>query len=120
MKNVIKVEHSLRDQLLQVMIDNKGSDMYITVGTHPAIKVAGEIMSIDNEDVHSLTWKDTLEFTQSLINEEQHDRLLADKNLDFSFSYANARFRGNISFQTEKYMVVIRLLNAEIPDIETL
>ena len=31
MENVMKSEHILRDQLLQVMIDNKGSDMYITV-----------------------------------------------------------------------------------------
>jgi len=31
MKDVIKEEHKLRDQLLRVMIDNEGSDMYITV-----------------------------------------------------------------------------------------
>lgn len=119
MKNVIKSEHSIRDQLLQVMIDNKGSDMFITAGTFPAIKISGEITSID-EDIEPLTWKDTLDFAQSLIDEKQHDKLLKEKNLDFSFGFAGARFRGNISFQTGNYMIVVRLLNSEIPDIDNL
>lgn len=119
MKHTIKPEHLMRDQLLQVMIDNKGSDLYVTVGTYPAIKISGEITSID-DGIEEFTWKDTLEFAQSLIDEKQHDTLQKEKNLDFSFSYAGARFRGNVSFQMGNYMVVVRLLNAEIPDIETL
>lgn len=119
MQNVIKTDHIMRDQLLQVMIDNSGSDMFITVWTYPAIKISGEITSI-NEDMDELSWKDTLEFAQSLIDEKQHDKLQKEKNLDFSFSYAGARFRWNISFQTGNYMIVVRLLNAETPDIDSL
>lgn len=119
MKNAIKPEHQLRDQLLQVMIDNRGSDMFITVGAYPAIKISWEITSID-DDMEVLTWKDVLEFSQSLIDEKQHDKLLKEKNLDFSFWFAGARFRGNLSFQAGNYMIVIRLLNAEIPDIDNL
>jgi Tfp pilus assembly ATPase PilU len=37
-KNIID-DHIFKDQLLQVMIDNEGSDMYITVDTFPAIKI---------------------------------------------------------------------------------
>ena len=119
MDKVIKPVYPLRDQLLQVMIDNKGSDMYITAWTYPAIKIAGEITSID-EDMEELNSKDTREFAESIIEPAQHERLLKQQNLDFSFSYAWARFRGNVSFQMGKYMVVVRLLNAEIPDIENL
>lgn len=119
MENVIRPEHTIRDQLLQVMIDNKGSDMYITVGTHPAIKISWAITSID-EDMEIFSYKDTLEFSESLINEIQHERLKEGKNLDFSFTFAKARFRWNISFQSGNYMIVIRLLNAEIPDIDNL
>jgi len=93
--------------------------MFITVWTYPAIKISGEITSI-NEDMDELSWKDTLEFAQSLIDEKQHDKLQKEKNLDFSFSYAGARFRWNISFQTGNYMIVVRLLNAETPDIDSL
>lgn len=109
----------MRDQLLQVMIDNKGSDMYLTVGTYPAIKIAGDITSID-EDMSELVYKDTLEFAESIIDEWQMEKLKIDQNLDFSFSFAGARFRWNISFQMGNYMVVVRLLNAEIPNIDSL
>ncbi|NDK09905.1 PilT/PilU family type 4a pilus ATPase [Candidatus Gracilibacteria bacterium] len=119
MQDVIKTDHPIRDQLLQVMIDNKGSDLYITVGTFPAIKIAGEITSID-EDMEAFTWKDTFEFAQSIVDENQMAKLDKEQNLDFSFSFAGARFRGNLSFQMGNYMVVVRLLNSEIPDIETL
>jgi len=87
MENVIKTDHPMRDQLLQVMIDNAGSDMFITAGTHPAIKIAGEITSID-EDIEVFSWKDTYDFARSLIDDWQEEKLQNRKNLDFSFSYA--------------------------------
>jgi len=37
--SIIKKDHKIKDQLLQVMIDNEGSDLYITVGTYPAMKI---------------------------------------------------------------------------------
>ncbi len=119
MKDVIKEEHKIRDQLIQVMIDNEWSDMYITVGTFPAIKIGGEIKDID-EWIEKLTWKDTLEFTQSIISDKQHDNLVRDRNLDFSFSFQNRRLRANVSFQMWNYMVVLRLLNSSIPNMDAL
>lgn len=119
MKDVIKQEHPVRDMLLQVMIDNNGSDMYITVGAYPSLKIGWEITSID-EDMQILTWKDTFEFAQSIITNDQHDTLIKKKNLDFSFSFGGRRFRANISFQMWNYMVVLRLLSSDIPDVEKL
>ena len=78
MRWTIKEDHSIRDQLLQVMIDNEWSDMYITVWAYPAIKIWWEIVSID-EWLERLTWKDTMEFTQSIITEKQHDYLIKYK-----------------------------------------
>jgi len=46
-----------------------------------------------------LTWKDTLEFAQSIISDKQHDELVKDRNLDFAFSFQGRRFRANVSFQ---------------------
>ena len=116
---VIKKDHPIKDQLLQVMIDNEWSDMYITVGTYPWIKIGWEILKI-NEWIELLNWKDTMEFAQSIITEEQHEKLIKTKNLDFSFSFWNRRFRWNVSFQMNNYMVVLRLLTAKIPDLESL
>lgn len=119
LKDVIKQDHIFRDQMLQIMIDNNWIDMYMTVNSFPAIKIWWEIMKID-DGVEKLTWKDTLEFSQSLITEKQHDQLIKKKNLDFSFSYAGRRFRCNISFQLSNYMVILRLLTSDIPEIDNL
>lgn len=116
---VIKPEHKIKDLLFQVMIDNEGSDMYITVWTYPAIKIGWDIIRID-EWIEPFSWKDTLEFTQSLISEEQHDTLIQTRNLDFSFSFWVRRFRANVSFQLGNYMIVLRLLTSKIPNIESL
>lgn len=119
MKNAIKPEHITRDQLLQIMIDNEGTDMYITVWSYPAIKIWWEIIKIDDW-IDALKWNDTFEFAQSLITKEQHEDLLKKKNLDFSFSFSDRRFRWNISFQLWNYMVVLRLLTWNIPNIDKL
>ena len=119
MEQVIREDHLLKDQLLQVMIDNEWSDMYITVGTYPAIKIGGEIVSIDDW-IDIFTPEDTLEFTKSIVTEKQLEDLDKTKNLDFSFTYWERRFRCNISFQMGYYMVVLRLLIANIPNIEEL
>jgi len=119
MDNVIRKDYILKDQLLQVMIDNEGSDMYITVGTYPAIKIGWDILRIDDW-IDILTWKDTMEFTQSLVTDKQHDMLIKNKNLDFSFWILERRFRCNISFQSGNYMLVFRLLTSHIPNINEL
>lgn len=119
MENVIKQDHKIKDQLLQIMIDNEWSDMYITVGTFPAIKIWWEILRID-EGIEPLTWKDTFEFAQSLITEKQHDELIKNRNLDFAFSHIWRRFRWNVSFQMWNYMVVLRLLSSNIPSLDNL
>jgi len=119
MDKVIKSDYLLKDQLLQVMIDNEWSDMYITVWTYPAIKIGGDILRVDDW-VDILTWKSTFEFTQSLVTEKQHDMLIHNKNLDFSFWLLDRRFRCNISFQSWNYMLVFRLLTSHIPAINEL
>ncbi|MDD5213156.1 MAG: PilT/PilU family type 4a pilus ATPase [Candidatus Gracilibacteria bacterium] len=119
MENSIIKDYILRDQLLQVMIDNKGSDMYITADKHPAIKIGGEIVLID-EGVEKMSSEDTKQFAESLMTAIQNESLLKEKNLDFAFEFSGTRFRGNISFQMGNYMVVLRRLSEKIPSLEDL
>ncbi len=118
MEGKIINHYPMAEQLLQVMIDNKWSDMYITVGTNPWIKISGEIVSIDAIDV--LTREDTEDFAKSLVSQEEWEKLLKYQNLDFAFPFSTARFRWNISFQMWSVMVVCRRLSESIPSIEEL
>lgn len=93
--------------------------MYLTVGTYPGIKIGGEIVSM-NEGVEKLTAEDTKDFALSIITEQQHQILLRDQNLDFSFFHVGRRFRCNISFQLGNYMIILRLLTLNIPQINDL
>jgi len=72
---MIKPDYKIKDQLLQVMIDNEWSDMYVTVWTYPWIKIWWDILRI-NEWIDKFTWKDTMDFAHSIITEEQHETLL--------------------------------------------
>lgn len=119
MLNSMISDYPERDGLLGVIIDNKGSDFYYTVGTYPAIKISGEIILV-NEDVEIITPVAARDFAQSLITEDQHNKLLEMKNLDFSFQFQDSRFRGNISFQNGCYMTVLRLLSQNIPSVKDL
>lgn len=112
-------DYPIRDALLGVIIDNKGSDFYYTVNTFPAVKISGEIVLI-NEGMEKITHQDADNFAKSLITEEQWEKLHRTKNLDFSFMFQSARFRGNISFQTGHTMTVLRLLSEKIPSIQDL
>lgn len=119
MEKTIIEDNIFKDQLLQVMIDNEWSDMYITVWTYPAIKIWWDILRIDDW-IDLLSKEETQKFAESLITQTQKDILIKSKNLDFSFSFAKRRFRANISFQLWYYMVVLRLLTLDIPSIKWL
>ncbi len=119
MENTLIPEYGIRDALLGVITDNKGSDFYYTVGTFPAVKISGEIILID-EEMEIITPEDAESFAKSLMTKEQHEQLLRTKNLDFSFMFQEFRFRGNISFQMGYYMVVLRLLSQTIPSLQDL
>ncbi len=120
MKGNMIPEFELRDDMLQIMIDSEWVDMYITTWVYPSIKIGWEIIEVNEWWIKKLTSEMTENFAKSLISEKQHEKLLNKKNLDFSFSFWDRRFRCNVSFQLWKYMVIIRLLTIDIPDIDTL
>lgn len=119
MDHTLIPDFPMRDALLGVIGDNKGSDLYYTVGTYPAIKISGELVMI-NEDMSIITPEQAQQFAQSLMTQSQQDQLLKTKNLDFSFEFQEYRFRGNISFQMGYYMTVLRLLSQTIPSLQDL
>ena len=66
---------NLRD-LLHEMIQKRASDLHITAGVPPQLRVDGDIVSTDHA---VLTPEDTLQITYSVINEEQQKRYLLNK-----------------------------------------
>jgi twitching motility protein PilT len=95
--------------LLEEMIEREASDLHITAGERPKLRIDGDITDSSVPDI--LTPKDTLQLAYSVLTENQKKRFETEDELDFSFGIQNlARFRGNVFKQRGCVAVVIRMI----------
>ena len=92
--------------LLRLMVQKKGSDLFITANFPPAIKVDGKIMPVSNQ---ILTPQHTAELARSIMNDRQSAEFEATKECNFAISPAGiGRFRTNAFIQQGRVGVVCR------------
>ncbi len=95
--------------LLQEMIDKDASDLHVTAGERPKLRVDGDMADCSVD--HVMTPKDTLQLAYSVLTESQKKRFELDDELDFSFGIQNlARFRGNVFKQRGCVAMVLRMI----------
>jgi twitching motility protein PilT len=95
--------------LLEEMIEKQASDLHITAGERPKLRIDGDMTDSSVPDV--LTPKDTLQLAYSVLTENQKKRFETEDELDFSFGIQNlARFRGNVFKQRGCVALVIRMI----------
>jgi len=106
-------------QLLEEMIERDASDLHITAGERPKLRIDGDITN-SNVD-HTLTPKDTLQIAYSVLTENQKKRFETEDELDFSFGIQNlARFRGNCFKQRGCVSMVVRQIPFSVKTFEEL
>src|SRR5690349_23219535 len=105
--------------LLEEMIEKEASDLHITTGERPKIRIDGDI--VDSSVSEVLTPKDTLQLAYSVLTENQKKKFEIEDELDFSFGIQNlARFRGNCFKQRGCVSLVIRQIPFQIRTFEEL
>ncbi len=105
--------------LLEEMIVRGASDLHLTAGERPRLRVDGDIVPGSVEQV--LTPKDTLGLAYSVLTENQKKRFEIESELDFSFGIQNlARFRGNVFKQRGCVAMVLRMVPFNILTFEDL
>ncbi len=105
--------------LLEEMIERGASDLHITAGERPKLRVDGHITDSSTDFI--LTPKDTLQLTYSILTENQKKRFETEDELDFSFGIQNlARFRGNVYRQRGCVALAIRQIPFKILTFEDL
>src|SRR5919109_2840605 len=105
--------------LLEEMIEKDASDLHIVAGERPKLRVDGDIVNAQAEEV--LTPKDTLSLAYSVLTENQKKRFETENELDFSFGIQNlARFRGNVFKQRGCVSVVIRQIPFSVKTFQEL
>jgi twitching motility protein PilT len=101
------------------MIERDASDLHITAGERPKLRIDGDIQNSNVDYV--LTPKDTLTLAYSILTESQKKRFETEDELDFSFGIQNlARFRGNCFKQRGCVSLVIRQIPFNIRTFEEL
>lgn len=107
------------EELLEITLNRKAFDLHLISGISPTIRVDGNLTAIADKEV--LTPEVTQQLIFALLNDEQKEFLMVNKELDFAFDYGEeARFRVNAYFQKGKLAAALRLLPAKVPTIEEL
>ena len=105
--------------LLEEMIQRDASDLHITAGERPKLRIDGDIT--DSAVEHQMTPKETLMIAYSVLTENQKKRFENEDELDFSFGIQNlARFRGNCFKQRGCVTMVIRQIPFSVKTFEEL
>ncbi|MCX5863127.1 MAG: type IV pilus twitching motility protein PilT [Deltaproteobacteria bacterium] len=107
----------IRD-LLNEMVARGASDLHITTGSPPIIRVRSELLPLDG---NPLSPQETREMCYSVLSEAQKHKLEESFELDLSFGVRGlGRFRANIYMQRGTLAGAFRLIPHEIPSLEKL
>lgn len=105
------------NELVAILIRENGSDLHLSVGRYPAVRVSGQLVFLVKKDVVS---RDQIAgMLRALLGDDKKFAQFVERQeIDFSFSYngGEARMRGNAFFQKGEIAVALRL----IPKVKSL
>ncbi len=106
-------------ELLNLTVKEKASDLHLSCGRPPVLRVSGSLIPLLKKKKLSVT--DTQDLARALMTEIQYQRFVKEKDIDFSYNFeGKARFRINIFYQLGSVSCALRLISAQIPTIEEL
>ena len=104
--------------LLRTMVQKDGSDLFITAGAPPSIKVDGEMSQLSNQ---ALSPQHTQVLVRSIMNDKQSAEFDETQECNFAISLPGvSRFRVNAFTQRGSVGVVLRVIRSDIPKFEDL
>ncbi|MEK7567720.1 MAG: PilT/PilU family type 4a pilus ATPase [Patescibacteria group bacterium] len=107
------------DDLVKIVANENASDLHLTEGRYPTIRVAGFLVPLVKKSL--LTKEDTLGFFGIMVSKEVREKFLQNKECDFAYQHQDrTRFRGNAFFQRGSISIALRLIPQRIRSIEEL
>ncbi len=105
--------------LIELIIQEDASDLHLSVGAHPLIRVSGTLIPLVRKPI--LTEGDAEAFAKLLMRKDQFEKYLQYNEVDFSFENTEGvRFRGNAFHQRGKVGIALRLIPNVIRDFAEL
>ena len=103
---------------LRTMISHKGSDLHLKSGSQVRVRIHG-VLKVLGKDILTAEMMDKL--AQEIMTADQYEKLLTDRNLDFSYVLGeDNRFRVNFFYQMDGLSAVLRIIPAEILSLDDL
>jgi twitching motility protein PilT len=107
------------DELLEQVVVRGASDLHVTVGSEPVVRVNGHLERLD--DFARLTPEDTQRMLYRILSTEQQKHFEVKRQIDISYSIPGlARFRVNVYVQRQSLGAAFRLIPAELKTLEQL
>jgi twitching motility protein PilT len=105
--------------ILMEVVDRRASDLHLSAGAHPTVRIRGRLSPLEDYPVLSDT--DTREVVYSILTGDQRQRLETDWQLDFAYSIpGHARFRVNAYYQRGAIGAAFRLIPFGLTSIDEL
>lgn len=105
-------------QLLKAMVESKATDLHITTGTPPQLRIDGDLVPLKAPKLGAV---ETKSLCYSILSDKQKQRFEENLELDLSFGVKGlARFRANIFVQRNATCAAFRLIPYEIPPLDRL
>jgi twitching motility protein PilT len=101
------------NDLLKIAVERKSSDLHLKVGSHPVIRIDGELVALG--ELKRLMQEDTIAMAFSMMNARQKQRFKEELDLDIAYSVPGlGRFRVNVFQQRGAVGLVLRVIPARI------
>lgn len=100
------------EDLVNLILKEGASDLHLSSGRMPIIRVSGNLIPLIKKPI--LTEADMKGFSGVFLTPVSRELLEKEKNVDFSYSLTNARFRGNIYFHQGTISIALRLIPKSI------
>ncbi|WP_185233495.1 PilT/PilU family type 4a pilus ATPase [Teredinibacter franksiae] len=106
------------DRLLSLMVEKGASDLFITAGVPPSMKLHGKIVPVSSTPMSPEKSRETV---LSVMNEKQRKEFMETKELNFAISARGVgRFRASAFYQRNLAGMVLRRIETKIPSIDEL
>lgn len=110
---------TLVNELMEIVFKEDASDLHLSEGKQPIIRVAGFLVPLVKKSV--LTRADIKGILDEFLNPKKKEEFLEKMQVDFAYDYdGKGRFRGNAFFQLGKISVALRLIPNKIKTLEEL
>ncbi|HEV2844618.1 MAG TPA: PilT/PilU family type 4a pilus ATPase, partial [Thermoanaerobaculia bacterium] len=107
------------NDLLKIAVERKASDLHLKVGSHPVIRVDGDLLPLG--ELKRLMQEDTIAMAFSMMNARQKQRFKEELELDIAYSVPGlGRFRCNVFQQRGAVGLVLRVIPARIQSVREL